>query len=160
FSWDKLKKNTKKLFGKGENKDLARRLYREADDLFRQALAAEPARRPEIFELAAPKFAQAAERWHDSQLAMDGLFMAAESYFFADNYPQANLHYEKLVKAFPNNRYLDQVDKRRFALARYWLDVNHQSPEPFYYVNWVNKNRPWRDIRGHGLRVLDKIRID
>src|SRR4051812_15763683 len=32
FSWEGLKKKTKKLFGKGTNKELARKLYREADD--------------------------------------------------------------------------------------------------------------------------------
>jgi outer membrane protein assembly factor BamD (BamD/ComL family) len=91
---------------------------------------------------------------------MDAMYNAGESFFFADDYPQANLCYEKLVKAFPNNRYLDAVDKRRFAIAKYWLDLNHHSPEPLYYVNWINKTRPWRDARGHGLRVYDKIRID
>jgi outer membrane protein assembly factor BamD (BamD/ComL family) len=161
FSFENLGKTAKKLTGRGQNKDLARQLYREADDLFRQAMAApDPYRRTRIFEMAGPKFMGAADRWPDSQLAMDGLFMAGECYFFSDNYNQANLCYEKLVKAFPNNRYLDAVDKRRFAIARYWLDLNHHSPEPFYYVNWFNRTRPWRDVRGHGLRVFDKIRID
>src|SRR5262245_25801695 len=27
-------------------------------------------------------------------------------------------------------------------------------------MNYTNKTRPWRDIRGHGLRIFDKIRID
>ena len=165
FSWEDLSlenltKSSKKLVGRGENKDEARKLYGEAFDLFQQAKAADPRRRAEIFELAAPKFAQAADRWPDSQLAMDALYMAGDSAFFADQYPQANLYYEKLVKAFPNNRYLDQVDKRRFAIARYWLETTRQDPEEFYYVNWFNKERPWRDSRGHGLRVYDKIRID
>ncbi len=160
FSFENLTKSSKKLVGRGENKEIARNLYREADDLFRQAMAADAKRRADIFELAAPKFAAAADRWPDSQLAMDALFMAGESAFFADQYPQANLYYEKLVKSFPNNRYLDQVDKRRFAIARFWLDSTRQDPEEFYYVNWFNKERPWRDARGHGLRVYDKIRID
>jgi outer membrane protein assembly factor BamD (BamD/ComL family) len=113
-----------------------------------------------LFELAAPKYSAAADRWPDSQLAVDGLFMAAESYFFADNYDQANLAYEKLVKDFPHNRYLDLVDQRRFLIARHWLDLNRANPESFYYVNWFNKERPWRDARGHGLRIFDKICVD
>jgi outer membrane protein assembly factor BamD (BamD/ComL family) len=160
FSFENLGKTSKKVVGQGPNRDIARKLYREADDLFRQATAAEPQRKADIFAMAAPKFAAAADRWPDSQLAMDGLFMAGESAFFSDQYPQANVYYEKLVKAFPNNRYLDQVDKRRFSMARYWLDADRAKPEPFYYVNWFNKERPWRDRRGHGLRVFDKIRID
>ena len=160
FTFENLGKTSKKVVGQGPNRDIARKLYREADDLFRQAMAAEPQRKADIFAMAAPKFAAAADRWPDSQLAMDGLFMAGESAFFSDQYPQANVYYEKLVKAFPNNRYLDQVDKRRFSMARYWLDADRAQPEPFYYVNWFNKERPWRDRRGHGLRVFDKIRID
>src|SRR5688572_30479808 len=35
FSWD----NLKKLTGQGPNRDLARQLYREGDDLYRQATA-------------------------------------------------------------------------------------------------------------------------
>jgi outer membrane protein assembly factor BamD (BamD/ComL family) len=160
FSWDNLGKTSKRLTGQGENRDLARQLYREGYDLFNQARAADPHRKAEIFEMAAPKFAAAADRWPDSQLAMDGLFMAGESAFFADEYVLANTYYERLVKAFPNNRYLDQVDKRRFSIARFWLQTNHEHPEPFYYMNYTNKTRPWRDIRGHGLRIFDKIRID
>jgi TolA-binding protein len=160
MSWDGVKKDLKKMTGRGENHELAARLYREGDDLFRQALAVEPVRRPGIFEMAGPKYMAAVDRWPDSQLAMDALFMAGESYYFADCYAQANLCYEKLVKAFPQNRYLDQVDRRRFTIARYWLDVNHQSPEPFWYANWTNKTRPWRDIDGHALRIYDKIRVD
>jgi outer membrane protein assembly factor BamD (BamD/ComL family) len=160
FSFENLGKTSKKLTGHKENHQQARQFYREGYDLYQQAMSADPRRKADIFEMAAPKFAAAADRWPDSQLAMDALFMAGESAFFADEYPAANLYYEKLVKAFPNNRYLDQVDKRRFAIAKFWLDSNRQSPEPFYYVNWFNKERPWRDRRGHGLRVYDKIRID
>jgi len=158
---DKLAQTAKKLTGQGPDREAALKLYREGDDLFRQAMAAQPPRRREVFALAAAQFVKAAERAPpQSQLAMDSLLMAAESYFFADHYTQANHYYEKLVKDFPNNRYLDQIDKRRFAIAKYWLDLNHQWPEPFYYVNWFDKSRPWRDVRGHALRVFDKIRID
>jgi outer membrane protein assembly factor BamD (BamD/ComL family) len=160
FNVDNLGKTAKKLTGQGPDREKAKQLYRQADDLYVQAIRAEPAQRPRLFEMAAPLYAAAADRWPDSSLAIDGLFMAGESYFFADNYPEANDHYEKLIKAFPNNRYLDKVDQRRFAIARYWLDLERENPEPFYYANWINKARPWRDARGNGLRVFDKIRID
>jgi outer membrane protein assembly factor BamD (BamD/ComL family) len=160
FSIDNIGKTSKRLTGNGPNRELAKQLYREADDLYRQAMAADDKRRAEIYTLAAQKFSEAADRWPDSALAMDALFMCGEAYFFADNYPEANLAFEKLVKAFPNNRYLDAVDRRRFAIAKYWLDLNRNSPEASYYVNFFDKSRPWKDARGHGLRVFDKIRID
>jgi outer membrane protein assembly factor BamD (BamD/ComL family) len=160
FNPDKLGETAKKLTGQGPNHEQARQIYREADDLFRQALAADADKRATIFAVAAPKYAAAAERWPDSALAMDALFASGESYFFADDYPQANTQYEKLIKAFPNNRYLDTVDQRRFLIAKYWLSLNHEHPESFFYYNWFNRERPWRDARGHGLRIFDKIRID
>ena len=160
FSLDNLGKTTRKLTGRGPNRDVARRLYEAADAQYRQAAETQGPERARLFADAAPQFAEAAERWPDSALAMDALFMAGESYFFADNYPQANKQYEKLVKAFPNNKYMDVVDQRRFAIAKYWLDLNHERPEPFFYVNVFDRTRPWKDAHGSGLRVYDKIRVD
>ena len=56
---------------------------------------------------------------------MDSLYHAGECYFFADQYPQANLYYEKLIKAFPHNRYLDTEFVNRFEfLSNTAGDVN------------------------------------
>ena len=161
FSPDNIAKTTRKLTGRGPNRKLARQLYQRG----RRRLP--PGRRRSgpsgrrLFAAAAPQFAEAAERWPDSALAMDGLFMAGESYFFADDYPQANKHYEKLVKAFPNNRYMDVVDQRRFAIAKYWLDLNQREPRGGSTTSTSSTARgPGSDARGSGLRVFDKIRVD
>jgi outer membrane protein assembly factor BamD (BamD/ComL family) len=150
----------KAAIGKGPDREVAKRLYREGDALYREAAALEGSARTAKFAEAAAKFSEAAERWPDSALNLDALYMAGESYFFADYYVEANRCYEELVKSYPNNRYLDVVDQRRFAIAKFWVDSERQSPEPFYYVNFTNPLRPWKDRRGHGLRVFDKIRID
>jgi outer membrane protein assembly factor BamD (BamD/ComL family) len=160
FSFDNLGKTTKRLTGRGPNRELAKQLYSAADAKYRQAAATEGPERTGLFEAAAPKFAEAADRWPDSALAMDGYFMAGEAMFFSDHYAAANKHYEQLVKAFPNNRYIDVVDQRRFAIAKYWVEIDRANPEELYYVNLMDKTRPWKDARGHGLRVFDKIRVD
>jgi len=160
FSLDNIGKTTKRLTGRGPNRELAKQLYSAADAEYRQATATEGPERIRLFEAAAPKFAEAAERWPDSALAMDGYFMAGEAMFFSDHYAAANKHYEQLVKAFPNNRYIDVVDQRRFAIARYWVEIDRENPEELYYVNFLDKTRPWKDARGNGLRVFDKIRVD
>src|SRR4051812_47163935 len=59
LNFDNLGKTTKKLTGQGPDKNKARELYREADDLFHQAMAADPRHNAHIFEMAAPKFAAA-----------------------------------------------------------------------------------------------------
>lgn len=150
----------KSMIGQGPNRDVAKQLYREAEALYHEAANLQGAERTAKFAAAGAKFSEAAERWPDSALQQDALYMAGESYFFADYYVESNREYEKLVKAYPNNRYLDTVDQRRFAIAKYWLDAERKSPEPFYYVNFTNPTRPWKDRRGNGLRVFDKIRID
>jgi outer membrane protein assembly factor BamD (BamD/ComL family) len=160
FSIDNIGKTTKRLTGRGPNRELAKQLFAAADAEYRQAAAVEGPERMRLFEAAAPKYAEAADRWPDSALAMDGYFMAGEAMFFSDHYAAANKHYEQLVKAFPNNRYIDVVDQRRFAIAKYWLEIDRENPEELYYVNLTDKTRPWKDARGNGLRVYDKIRVD
>jgi outer membrane protein assembly factor BamD (BamD/ComL family) len=157
---DNWGKTAKKLTGRGPNRDVAIELYKQADAQYRQAAELQTAARAAVFEAAAPKFVEAAERWPDSALAMDALFMAGESMFFADNYPAANRYYEQLVKAFPNNKYIDIVDQRRYAIAKFWLEINRENPEELYYANFFDKTRPWKDARGSGIRVFDKIRVD
>jgi outer membrane protein assembly factor BamD (BamD/ComL family) len=161
FAIKKWPDKFKAMIGRGPDKNVARELYREGDALYKEAAAmAEGPARTAKFAEAGAKFAEAAERWPDSALQQDAYYMAGESYFFADYYVESNRQYEYLVKAYPNNRYLDVVDQRRFAIAKYWLDEEKKSPEPLYYANFTNPTRPWKDRRGNGLRVFDKIRVD
>jgi tetratricopeptide (TPR) repeat protein len=160
LSPDNISKTAKKLTGQGPNRDLAHQWYQEAEALYRKGGESEGSERTTAFQQAAIKFNQAADRWPDSALQQDALFYAGECFFFTDQYPKANEAYEKLVKAFPNNRYMDVVDQRRFAIARWWLAETDKSPESFWMLNITNPTRPWRDTRGHSLRVFDKIRLD
>ena len=134
FSADNWGKTWKRMTGRGPNRELARQLYSAADAEYRQAAATEGPERTALFESAADKFYQAAERWPESAVALDGYFMAGEAMFFADHYAAANKHYEQLIKAFPNNRYIDIVDQRRYSIAQYWLEIDRQNPEELYYV--------------------------
>ena len=160
FAPENLSKTTKRLTGYGPNREAAKALYQEAEDLFRKASEQQGEERTASFLAAAGKFNEAAERLPDSALQQDALYMAGDSFFFADAYSQANDAYEKLVKAYPNNRYLDVVDQRRFTIAKYWIQRYDASPESWWAVNVSDRARPWRDTRGHALRVFDKIRLD
>jgi outer membrane protein assembly factor BamD (BamD/ComL family) len=155
-----LTKAVKKVAGYGPNRAIARQLYDEAEGLYRQAAAKPENERQDAFVAAGAKYLEAAERWPGSALEQDSLYMAGESYFFADYYPKANDCYEKLIKGFPNNRYLDTVDHRRYAIAKYWLDQNRKNPDSWYAINFWDQERPWRDTHGYALRVYDKMRVD
>lgn len=161
LNWTKSAKSSyRKITGTEPRPELARRLYQEAENLYRDAVSVEGPRRQELLMQAAEKYAQAAARWPDSALEQDGLYMAGESYFFADAYPKANGMYEKLIKKYPGTKHMDTIDARRYAIAQWWLEVTSERPESFFAVNWTNPRRPWRDTRGHALRIYDKIRID
>ena len=154
-------KNWKRMTGRGPNKKLAKQLYDQAEQQYAVVAEMPPGEeRTARFLALGDKFAKAAEYHPESAIEMDALFMAGECHFFADHYWDATKMYERLIKGYPNNRYLDTVDARRFAIARYWLQLNEENAEPLYYANFFNETRPWRDARGHALRQFEKIRLD
>lgn len=157
---ERLKTTTKKAVGKGPDPEKARALYAGAEERYQAAAVAEEERRYDEYLLAADDFRAAAERWPDSALEQDALFLAGESYFFADRYPKANEAYELLLKKYPNTKHLDVVEARRFALADYWLKLNHEREQSFWEFNFTDHRRPLRDTFGNAVRVFDRIRID
>ena len=157
---EQVEGTAKSLVGKGENPKKAREMYTEAQQTYQQATAATDDDRVELFEEAAEQFAAATQRWPESALEEDGLFMAGEGYFFADQYPEANEQYELLLDKYPNSKHLDVVESRRFSIAQFWLGMHDQDPESFWSVNVLDDTRPWRDTFGNAVRVFDRIRID
>ncbi len=157
---DKVENSAKTLVGKGYSPEKARERYAEAERRYQQAVRAQGDERIDLLLSAADDFKNAAERWPDSALEQDALFMAGESLFFADRYPETNDTYEQLLKKYPNSKYLDTVDARRFSIAHYWLEVHKNSPQSFWTFNVLDKKRPMRDSFGHAVRIYDRIRID
>jgi outer membrane protein assembly factor BamD (BamD/ComL family) len=164
FAPSKLGTTVKRLTGRGPNREVARQLYGEGEEIYREALAARSENTPtnanRRFIEASERFAAAAERWPDSALEEDALFRAAESRFFADHYVKSNDYFEQLVKKYPNTRYLDLVGARRFLIAQYWLKL-HAAPGPKGWMfNLTDQERPWTDTFGHAVRVYDRMRLD
>jgi len=155
-----IKNTAKTAVGKGYNPDKARELYTDAEQRYLAAMQSEDGSPRKELLAAAEGFRKSAERWPDSALEQDALFMAGESYFFADHYPKANESYELLLKKFPNSKHLDTVESRRFAIADYWLKLHDVDPQGFWEFNFVDDRRPLRDSFGHAVRVFDRIRID
>lgn len=147
-------------FGRGANPDEARQQFAAGEQLYRQAVELPVEERAVVFAQAAKHFVAAAKAWPDSALEQDALFFAGEAYFFADRYVQANDQFGKLLKKHPNCRYLDMVQARRFAIAQYWLAAADYYRDSFWTINLWDRQRPWRDTRGHALKTFDRIRID
>ncbi len=146
--------------GFGPNRAIAEEAFREAETRFIEATRLEGKERRGKFDEAAKYYQKAADRWPDSSLEEDALFMLAESNFFADRYPDAAKAYEILVKKLPNTRHMDTIDRRRFALAKYWVDHHVANPDLPITPNFIARERPLFDKFGHAVRVFDKIRFD
>ncbi len=157
---EQFESSWKTLIGKGVNPQKAREVYVEAEGMYQAALRAESDEKQDAFAQAAKQFTEASERWPDSALEEDAMFMAGEAYFFADMYPKANEAWEKLLKKYSNSKHLDAIESRRFAIAQFWLDLHNKDPESFWEFNWLDPTRPTRDTFGNSVRVYDRIRLD
>lgn len=140
--------------------EAARQAYSLGDETFAKAKELEETERAVAFRTAAQHYKLAADNWRSSQLEQDALLMQAESEFFAEDYYRAEQTYAKLIKEYPRNPYLDQIDSRRFEIADYWLKTHSVKPASFARLNLADNKLPWNDTGGHGKRVLENLRLD
>jgi outer membrane protein assembly factor BamD (BamD/ComL family) len=143
-----------------QNVAKAREEYALGDEYFNKAAKLEGKERQDAFRAAATKYKSAAKHWPSSALEQDALLMMGESYFFSEDYYKSEQAYAKLVKEYPRNRYMDYVGSRRFEIADFWLREDSRQHNPFYIVNFTDRRLPLNDTRGHGRRVLEKMRLD
>jgi outer membrane protein assembly factor BamD (BamD/ComL family) len=148
FSSANIKKQYKKAIGKAPDEAVAKKLYNEGDELFRN----------KQYNEAAEKFEEAGERWPDSLLEEDAMYMAGESLFFADRYHASRNMFDELMKKYTNSRHLDRVTAREFLIGRYWEQIGRQSNG--MVVNFTDKTRPWFDTKGQGVKVYEGIRLN
>lgn len=128
-------------------------LFETASKKRRDAAAAD-------FVKAAKHFEKAAKAHPGSAIAQDATFMQAESLFFADHLPKAEQAYARLQKEFPNSRHNDRAAARLFSIAQYWIETEKAGASRIAKVNFTDEKRPWFDVDGHAVRVLDQIRYD
>jgi outer membrane protein assembly factor BamD (BamD/ComL family) len=107
---------------------------------------------------AAAKFATAADRWPDSPLEEDALFLKGESEFFSDQYPKAHDTYGGLLKKYSNTRHLDFVVYREFDLGRYWEQLHNAKPLWPVTPNVTDSGRPMFDTFGYAIQAYQRVR--
>ncbi|HEY2880799.1 MAG TPA: outer membrane protein assembly factor BamD [Pirellulales bacterium] len=150
FAPENIGKTMKSAVGYGPNEKVARDAFDEGMKLF----AAQD------YDKAAKQFATAADRWPDSTLEEDAMFMQGESAFFANRYSGADDQYGELMKKYPNTKHLDMVVTHEFAIGRYWqeIDVAHHHWE--LTPNFTDRTRPLFDTGGHGITAMDAVRVN
>ena len=138
------------------NKELARSTYLEADQVFKKAMTLQGEEQRDAYREAAKLYNEAGKNWVSSALEQDAFMMTAESYFFSEDYPKSEDFYLKLLKNYPRTRYQDRIDQRLMEIGRFWK----QFEDEFYHLNLTDKKRPLNDTRKHGVRVLEKMRLN
>ncbi|HID77760.1 MAG TPA: outer membrane protein assembly factor BamD [Planctomycetaceae bacterium] len=147
---EKLWEQVKEATGMAPHKGVAEALFGEGEELYRQKRYAE----------AAERFKKAAARWPDSELAENALLMAAESYFFSDQYPEAFDTYSQLLAKYKHTEYLDRVSARIFAIGRYWDQLHAVDPGGPLTIDPFDHTRPWIDPMGHALKAYEAVRMN
>ncbi len=147
---DNIKKQWKKMIGRGPNEQVARAAMAEADASFKQG----------DYQAAMPQYKKVIDRWPDSVLEEDALWQLAECQFFTDQYPKAEDTYDELVKKFANTKYLDRIAQRQFVIAQYWIALDEKHRYPTIVPNLFDRSRPLFDTRGRALKAFDHVRIN
>jgi TolA-binding protein len=154
FQWSDLApetvyKNIKAAIGYGPDEKIARASMQEGQDLFRA----------KKYKEAGDKFATAAERWPDTPLEEDALFLEGESEFFSDQYPKAHDTYGGLLKKYTNTRHLDVVVRREFALGIYWEQLYDANPTWPTTPNLSDGSKPMFDTFGYAVQAYERVRL-
>jgi outer membrane protein assembly factor BamD (BamD/ComL family) len=143
-------KNAKNATGYGPDEKIARAAMQEGKTLFDA----------KKYKEAAAKFATAADRWPDTPLEEDALFLKGESEYFSDQYPKAHDTYGGLMKKYSNTRHLDTVVAREFYLGRYWEQLYDKNPTWPVTPNVTDKGKPLFDTFGYAIQAYERVRLN
>ncbi|MDY0169028.1 MAG: tetratricopeptide repeat protein, partial [Thermoguttaceae bacterium] len=149
FYLENIVKNIKAAAGYGPDRKIAKTALEKGESLFRE----------EKYEEAAKELKIAADRWPESTIEEDALFLLGECQFFTDLYFKAHDSYGKLLKNHSNTRYLDTVMHRTFAIARYWDQQQKKSGTWPITPNLTDATRPRFDTFGHAVEAYQRIRL-
>ncbi len=124
-----------------ESEEAAKAMFKEADALFLE----------KKYKEAQAKYQAAANRYPDSFLEEDALFMVGECQFFQDDYPGASDTYGRILKRNSNTRHLDRIARRMFAIGEYWKERYRETPSWLLKPNLTDKTRPLFDTKGNSM---------
>ena len=155
FEWsdlapDNIYKNIKAAVGYGPDEKIARAAMLEGRALFSD----------KKYKEAGIKFAAAADRWPDTPLEEDALFMEGESEFFSDQYPKAHDTYGGLLKKYTNTRHLNVVVRREFAMGIYWEQLYDANPSWPTTPNLTDGSKPMFDTFGYAIQAYERVRLN
>jgi outer membrane protein assembly factor BamD (BamD/ComL family) len=144
----------------GPNRARAEELFAQAKADYDRAVDADESERVQLFRAVAKDLEKAGEKWPNSELEEKSFFLAGEAYFFGQQYPKAEAMFGELIKKYPNTHFIDKIDARRFDIGRYWIETAKKNGAWGLAPNVTRRDQPVFDMFNHGVRVLDRIRLD
>lgn len=157
---DGLVASARSTMGLGPNEAAAQQQFDEAMAIYKNASGLPVGQRPAEFDRAAKAFSKAALRWPNSSIEEDSLFYRAESLFFADRYPKAEANFGTLLSKYTSSKHIDAISRRRFQIAKYWLDHHDEQSGTSFVPNLTSRDRPTFDKFGNAIKLLERIRLD
>jgi len=161
--------------------------YKQAEKAFK-ALAKERRATYETFQVKWDRWLgiKKAAKWDPysnfgDPIEEDSLYMLAESQFAQKRYSYAQDSYDDLLNRYPSTRHMDDVTRKLFRIARYWLDFQEDVNEKgemqqvaddderrkeqlkptrgktAVIPNLLDKTRPVFDTDGRALQALRSI---
>lgn len=103
----------------------------------------------------------------------EALYYEGESQRLQNNYRDAEATFKSYLKRFGHGQYAEQVNKKLFDIANYWLDDTRRVMQeyeekregkrtwvmPASFINW-SKDKPTFDVEGHALGILEEVRLN
>lgn len=103
----------------------------------------------------------------------DALYYEALCQYYQSNYRAAEGTLRKYAKDFRNGAHADEVNRRLFDIANYWLDDTRKLMQayeekregkrfwimPASYVHWSH-DKPMLDTEGHAIECLEDVRLN
>ncbi|MBX9679155.1 MAG: tetratricopeptide repeat protein [Gemmataceae bacterium] len=103
----------------------------------------------------------------------EALYYEGESQRLQNNYRDAEATFKSYLKRFGHGQYAEQVNRKLFDIANYWLDDTRRVMQeyeekregkrywvmPSGYFHW-SKDKPTFDAEGHALGILEEVRLN
>lgn len=130
---------------------------------------------------AEPMFHKIAKKYKDKPIEEDAMFYIGECQYNQERYAKAQDSYDELLNKYTSSRYIDQIPRRLFHIARTWIGtlqpakdieqaeflaeskdkpVPKEQLKPYILTlapNLTDKTRPLFDPEGRALQALKSI---
>lgn len=86
-------------------------------------------------------------------------YFLAETQYHRERFVAANDNYQRLIKKYPGTEYRDQLVRREYDIAMYWLSDEDPKAKPLPSKAYYDGRAPMLDAKGYAIRTLEHVRL-